>query len=1386
MKKRNKKHYIMRPTRLKSFIPAICAILSPFLLQAQERERIGGYVNFASDNQQEWVNQIFSVHTDNPAWNMLESPFKDSLYNWGEVVAGTWVENEYYLVTNLVRGGVYYVGNYMAYEPLTQTYRFIDKSAGLLPSNSADMTYNPVTKELFAITRNNELIKMSLTDSSSEMIGTITENGLELQNNPFRTLACNNEGVLYSFNDNGSIYIIDPATAKAERAGFLDQNVGVFSQSATFSPATGKCYWNNSGGSSILYEVNIQTGETKQITATPGLAGLFVFHYPGGAPARPVSDLRMVKNPSDYTKATFIFSVPALDLMDEPIPDPVSIEVWKGSSEKDMEQIGLIENVNPGSNQTYTVSESQGTAYYAFRVRNKSGLCGPFAGLHCTFFNVSFPYHTSFEPEEGTGNIISIPGPTGNGWSLKSNTSEYTLVHSGTYAYGIDDTPSKNGEVDNESILRLSGFNVYAHTEYELAFYAAGYNAYWDYVMSTQWYEAPSSPLTIRMGDTTYRLELNPEGGKNGYDTMTGYSFRFIPGETGEISIEFQTQSPDDAYFIDDLSVTQITENTFPAAIEDLELSNPDHTGISIDIALTAPGKTQDGKDLAALDGIILQASRFSNFINNNGEDDFICDTLKNIDPGQETSATFDLGQEGFWYVRAYAYNKSGMSISSETKASGYIGNGYDLTFNIRDLAGRAIPDAALRLSPLFPESAKVYDTASDANGNLTLASLYAGNYEVAASARPLYDDTVFAIELKENTAIDIVLADHSFRKQPQGISDLAVAETDHSGRKVTVSWTNPSLDSDGNTLESLQGIVFAYSLNQGEYHAADTVEEPQIGLMAETTLALDAQGYCSIMAYAFNEHGNSDTSFLDAGYVGNGFNLQVHCTNANRENLSNVHVVLVSRTDDSLYAANSDENGIAEIRGLHHGAYTLQAIADYHDRTIWNYLMVENDIDTAIRLNYTLQAPEITRLEVIEPSDARIDWSVKENRNFHDGFESYPDWEIEEIGDYSLYGAKNKGYFGGLSFPNMQMAYAYLVFNPSAATPSVENDPYWTTHSGKKMLISAFSLKNDDWLIHSVDGGGTLSFFATGAEVDGSGPERFQVLYSSTDDNPGNFTMVSEGDYVETTTSWTEYSYKLPDNARYFAIHCVSEDASLFKLDDISYTLDYGAKIAQATGYELYLNGELLRSVPATDSSFTFEDLPDGMHNLGLRALYEEGASDIVTRTVTIGYEVPAPVNLQAHNTDTGWLLTWDMPGESNAQYYKVFCDGEFVINTQYKQWFLGELQVNEGHYAGVCAVINEYFSDTVYTKFGESANDALEAGPKVGIYPNPARSMFHIETGEACHASIFSADGKKILSRELTAGKHEFSLEGQTKGIYLISIETAGGTVFRKLILQ
>ena len=174
------------------------------------------------------------------------------------------------------------------------------------------------------------------------------------------------------------------------------------------------------------------------------------------------------------------------------------------------------------------------------------------------------------------------------------------------------------------------------------------------------------------------------------------------------------------------------------------------------------------------------------------------------------------------------------------------------------------------------------------------------------------------------------------------------------------------------------------------------------------------------------------------------------------------------------------------------------------------------------------------------------------------------------------------------------------------------------------------------------------------------------------------------------------------------------------------------------------------------------------------------------MTRTVTIGREIPAPLNLQAHNTDTGWLLTWEMPGNMNAQYYKVFCDGEFVINTQYKQWFLGELQANESHYAGVCAVDNEYFSDTVYIKFGESSNEKADMEKTLQIWPNPSSGNFQVAVGQEGHLSVFTIEGKRVLLREITAGIHEFQLGSLPKGIYMLRFENAQGAVTQKLVLQ
>lgn len=1373
-RKTNRKHFLQQGILcLAAAFAAVPCLAQDNGQEAGKGERLGAYINYTSDNQRDWLNQVLSIYTEDPAWTMLESPFKTNYEEWGEVVAGTWVENEWYVITNLVRGGMYYVGKYIAYEPLTQNYRFIDESSGLLPANSADMTYNPVSKELFAITKNNELLKLSLTDSSSQKIGTITVDGLELQDNPFRTLACNNDGILYAFNDNANIYQIDPLTAKAEYVSTLDQAMGVYGQSATFSPETGKCYWVNAGSANILYEVDVTTGKTTEISSTPGLAGLFVFHYPGGAPAQAIPDLRVVKNPSDYREATFVFHVPSVDMMGEPIQGRVDVEVWKGVTENDMSLHETLRNIEPGQSQTFTDSETSGTFHYAFRIKGSNGLYSNFTRTQCAFFNVSFPYRTSFEEDEANENIL----PVGPGWIKRTNTEDYTLVRTGTYSYGAIE--------DITSVLRLSDFPVFANIEYELSFYVAGYNAFWDYVMSTSWYEAPEKPLHVRFGDTSFLLELDPQKGETGYDHLTRYTFRYTPEENGTISVEFQLEGEDDAYFIDDLALEQITARNFPASIAGLELSGIDHAAKSLDIQLTAPATTADNTPLTSLQGIIVQASRYRNFLNEDGLEEFLCDTLENPAPGEELNIPMNLDKEGFWYFRAYAYNKAGLSLASPLAESGYIGNGFDLSMETKDRNNQAIGNARIQITPLFPESDKELDTLTDAQGNLQLEALYAGKYGIHV-ASPRYNDTNFTLSLEQDLHLVLPLSERQFHPWPLAPTQMEIIAVEPESRQISLSWTNPAFDQDSNALESLEGIAFAYSLDQNDWFLCDTVSTSAIGQETEGSITIPQEGYCHLQAFAFNAYGTSDTLLLDAGYVGNGRSLQFLCQSEEDQPLANVKISLFPLSDTLVWSGISNTEGIVTLEHVRDGYHTLIAFTDFHERLVQDSFFVNADKDTSLRLTYTLQQPEITKMETVEPNTVNLSWSLKQDRNFRDGFESYPDWEIENIGDYELHGAKNKGYFGGLSFPNMQMKYAYLVFNPSASTPAVDDDPYWTTHSGNKMLISAFSYKNDDWLIHSVDGGGTLRFYASGAEIDGSGPERFQVLYSTTDNNPGNFIKVSEGEYVTTTTDWDEYSFVLPDNARYFAVHCVSEDASLFKLDDLSYTLSHGAAIAQATGFEIYRDNSLVATVPATDSTYSFQNLPNGTHTLGIRALYEKGASETVTRTVTIGREIPAPLNLQAHNTDTGWLLTWEMPGNMNAQYYKVFCDGEFVINTQYKQWFLGELQANEGHYAGVCAVDNEYFSDTVYIKFGESSNEKADMEKTLQIWPNPSSGNFQVAVGQEGHLSVFTIEGKRVLLREITAGIHEFQLGSLPKGIYMLRFENAQGAVTQKLVLQ
>lgn len=196
----------------------------------------------------------------------------------------------------------------------------------------------------------------------------------------------------------------------------------------------------------------------------------------------------------------------------------------------------------------------------------------------------------------------------------------------------------------------------------------------------------------------------------------------------------------------------------------------------------------------------------------------------------------------------------------------------------------------------------------------------------------------------------------------------------------------------------------------------------------------------------------------------------------------------------------------------------------------------------------------------------------------FGDGFESYQDFSTVLAPWTTLdRDLSDTNGFAGYSFPGSGNPMAYMVFNPSASIPPM-NDV--SAFNGNKMLASfaATMGPNSDWLITprlSLATGSTLRFYAKSHTAD-FGLERIKVGVSTmTTIIPQGFQYISGQDYVEVPTNWTEYVYDLSfyDNQDvYLAIRCVSFDAVALYLDDVAVYSSNGGVDPDPFGQPVYL----------------------------------------------------------------------------------------------------------------------------------------------------------------------------------------------------------------------
>lgn len=238
--------------------------------------------------------------------------------------------------------------------------------------------------------------------------------------------------------------------------------------------------------------------------------------------------------------------------------------------------------------------------------------------------------------------------------------------------------------------------------------------------------------------------------------------------------------------------------------------------------------------------------------------------------------------------------------------------------------------------------------------------------------------------------------------------------------------------------------------------------------------------------------------------------------------------------------------------------------------------------------------------------NSCKLEWSSVTGKKHHvtDDFEQYTSWSIDNLGLWTLVdGDKNQTYGYGNPFPNQGTPFAYIVFNPSEVG-DIGNNLY--PHSGTQYLASFSSSMgaSDDWLISPELSGEkqTVSFWVKTVD-DNYGNEEYEVFYSTTDKDTKNFQRIKAK--ADAPTEWTEIKVELPEGAKYFAIRCVSDDHTMFAIDDVSYE----APTMMPLAYKVYRNGECIATLDAEATSYIDAD-GSNSDSYFVTVVYAEGES--------------------------------------------------------------------------------------------------------------------------------------------------------------------------------
>ncbi len=424
--------------------------------------------------------------------------------------------------------------------------------------------------------------------------------------------------------------------------------------------------------------------------------------------------------------------------------------------------------------------------------------------------------------------------------------------------------------------------------------------------------------------------------------------------------------------------------------------------------------------------------------------------------------------------------------------------------------------------------------------------------------------------------------------------------------------------------------------------------------------------------------------------------NLTVKVTAETGEALGGQYFLL-EQTDYSLTYGSSETVLDAD------GKCTVKAYAGNHRITLnrSGYATLTQDFNVTSDMTVTLTLKEAVRnpfaFKTKEShdiltglNDVRLSWN-REDPVFFDDFESYEPFAIEFSpwtgidGDHAA-AAPLQG-----SYPNRATLQYAQIINPLTVEPSWWSEyPVLRAYSGKQyagFVRTSGGSANDDWLISPAVTIGTdniVRFMAKAADVY---KERFEVGITTVD-NPdaSDFDIISSGNYESVDYSeWHAMQYDLSAYAGEtvrIAIHYIGDPSNggafMLMVDDFFigqadyYADDEASTVSIRSAHRspanpnerfyVYKDGV---KVAETDAyHYDFSQLAAGTYSLGVKAVYKNAESDIVSESFKVGSGeyYPVVVSINANDGETPVGETFELLNKTTTESYNVAVTGSVM----------------------------------------------------------------------------------------------------------------------------